>query len=87
MDMELLKVRVTAFIYEAGTLIVAGVIGVLASPEFSELISTHFGDTIFGTLVLLVVTGIVKHFRNTVVLGNAQRVGARGGTSAPFHLI
>jgi len=87
MDFELIKVRVTAFIYEAGTLICLGILGVLGSPEFAALIDTHFGDTVWAGIIALVVTGIVKHARNAMVLGNAKKLAGRGDTSRPFHLI
>ena len=86
MNFELLKVRATSFLYEAGALVLVGVLGVLSSPEFAAVIMKHFGDTVMGSMILLVVMGIVKHVRNVVVLGKRRELAAQG-ESDQFYLI
>ncbi len=85
MDMELLKVRAISFAYEAGSMFLIVFIGVLGSPEFSSIITANFGDTIYGGLILLVVSGIVKHLRNLVVIEKISLGGVKEGGS--FTLI
>lgn len=71
MQYELLKARLVAFLYEAGTLVVLAICGALVSPEFSAAVTTHFGDGITGSLILLSVSGVVKHVRNMKVLAES----------------
>lgn len=91
MDFELIKVRVTSFVYEFATVIGVTILGAvlafLSGPDFTAMVQAHFGvDSAITMMIMFAVAGIVKHFRNTVVLGRAQKLGARG-TSEPFHLI
>jgi hypothetical protein len=71
MNIDLFKTRAIAFAYEAGSLVAFAIISALSSPEFSALITEHFGETVYGGLILLVLNGIIKHIRNVMVV-NAQ---------------
>lgn len=73
--MDLLQVRIKAFGLELLSVALSGVLGYLASPDFAGLVNAHFGESAIGALLLLVVTGIVKHIRNKRVL---KKLGARG---------
>lgn len=75
MDVNLIKARVAAFAWEAFSLILVAVTGVLSSDEFRALITEYTGETVFGSLALLVLAGIVKHLRNLSVLKKYERVG------------
>ena len=68
MNTNLLKIRVTSFAYEAGSLIAVALLGVLVSSDFQQLITAHFGDTFLTSAALLVITGVVKHLRNLQTL-------------------
>lgn len=92
MDFELWKVRITGFLYEFATVIVVTILGAvitfLSGSEFAALVQSHFGaDSAITMMIMFAVAGIVKHFRNKAVLGRAQKLGASGDTSRPFHLI
>lgn len=69
MSSELWNVRVKAFGYELLAVIVSGAIAYLTSADFSSLVNTHFGGTILGTLILLIVSAGIKHLRNLAVIG------------------
>ena len=73
MSSELWSVRVKAFAYELLAVVLSGSVAYLSSADFSSLVDTHFGGTILGTLILLVVSGGLKHLRNLTVVG---RVGS-----------
>lgn len=68
MDINLLKVRMVAFIYELVALITTVVLGVLSSDVFAQLVNEHFGQTVTGSLILLITNGVVKHMRNIKVV-------------------
>lgn len=72
MTYDLIMARVIAFLYEAGTLIVLAVLGVLVSPEFQSVVTSHFGDSVTASLIMLAVTGLVKHVRNLSALKKAE---------------
>lgn len=75
-DIELLKVRALSFLYEAAGMILFTVTGVLASGEFSQLVFSHFGETLTASTIMLAVLGIVKHLRNLALLKNWEnRIG------------
>lgn len=78
MNYELIKIRVVAFAYQAGTTIVLAIIASVASPEFHAIITENFGTGITGMLVVLITDGIVKQVRNVMVLGRAARLGSYG---------
>ncbi len=78
MNSNLIKARLIAFFYEAGTLIVLGVLGVLSSPEFAQAVTNHFGESVGGSLILLAVSAGVKHVRNMLVMANADLGGDDG---------
>lgn len=86
MNYELLKLRAVAFGYEAASLFLSVFVAVLASPDFAALVTTHFGDTVLGGVLLLVLTGLVKHLRNLDVIKKAE-VGGDNNESQPFYLI
>lgn len=85
MDTHLLKTRLISFGYEFGTLIAAAITGVLLSPEFAQLVQAHFTEGTVASVILLVVTGTVKHIRNKYQLGKAIKLG--GGEEHPVTLI
>jgi len=85
MDIELLRVRAISFMYEVGSMLLIVLVGVLGSEEFSNIITNNFGDTIYGGLILLIVSGIVKHLRNTMVIKQIELGGA--GEVKSFTLI
>jgi len=83
MQYNLIQARVVAFLYEAGTIVGLAIIAALASPEFAAVITSHFGDGVTGSLVLLFVSGAVKHIRNLKVVSDAEDLGSAstdGGT-------
>lgn len=67
---DLLQIRWKSFLYESLSLVLTAVVGVLVSPEFQALVTAHFGESVVGGVILLVVTGVVKHLRNKKVLKN-----------------
>lgn len=79
MDTNLIKTRLISFAYEAFSLIITGFVGVLASDEFRAIILEHTGETITGSIAVLVLAGIVKHLRNLSVVKKYEQVGARDG--------
>ena len=84
MNYELIKARVIAFAYEAGTLITLAILGALASPEFQALVVSHFGEGLTASAILLFVTAIVKHVRNLNVLKKyEERVGGYASYDGP----
>jgi len=63
-NFDLVVIRLKAFGLE---LVGVGLTSVLAwfmSPAFQAMVTTHFGDSTVGVLLLLLVTGGVKHLRN-----------------------
>ncbi len=73
MNRELIDLRIKSFMWEAASLLGTALATVLLSPEFRELIMTHFGQGVMGSVIVLVVIGIVKHVRN---LNIAKKIGA-----------
>ena len=78
MSSELWSVRVKAFAYELLAVVVTGGVTYLSSTDFSNIVNTHFGGTIIGTLILLVVSAGIKHLRNVAIIG---RVGSTEHTN------
>ena len=74
---ELILIRVKSFVYEAGSFLAVALIGALASPEFLAIIQANAGEGIFGSLVVLAFTGLVKHLRNLKV---AKTLAGTGDT-------
>lgn len=68
---DLLAIRVKGFIYEAGTMLVLAVLAALTSPDFQALVTQHFGESLTSSIILLAVSGIVKHVRNVLTLNAA----------------
>ena len=83
MDYQLLKTRFISFGYQLATLLGAVIAGALLNffggPDFEMLVNSTFGNTFVGTMILLVVTQVVAHFRNKAVLGKRRRIGAEEG--------
>lgn len=75
-NLNSLKTRAIAFGYEALSLIVTGLLGILASEEFASLITTHWGETIYTSLALLILTGAIKYVRNWKILKDAEEFGS-----------
>lgn len=75
MDVDLITLRLKSFAYQAGSLIAVAVIGVLASPEFLELVQEAAGNGIIGALAVLLIPELVKHLRNLQVLKKAELGG------------
>jgi hypothetical protein len=65
--MELIKIRLVSFAYEACTFFVGILATAIASDEFRAILEQHLGTSIGGTLALLFFTGLVKHIRNTSI--------------------
>lgn len=72
---ELWSIRIKSFLYEAGSVILTAVCGVLVSDDFSNLLTEHFGEGLIVSVVLLLISGGVKHLRNLQVI---KKVGATG---------
>lgn len=87
MNTDLIKARLVSFAYEAGTLIASSVLGVFVSPDFAALVQAHFGVGMTTSLILLIVTGAVKHLRNLKVLKDAGLGAGRSVESAGPLLI
>lgn len=68
MDTNLIKVRLVAFGYEAGSLLLTAILGVLVSSDFSQLVTEHFGMGVLASVILLGISAGVKHLRNLRVL-------------------
>ena len=62
--MDLIKIRLVSFAYEACTFFIGIFATAIASDEFRAILEQHFGTSVGGTLALLVLTGVVKHLRN-----------------------
>lgn len=75
METNLIKTRLISFGYSLLSLILTAFVGVLASPDFATLVQTNFGGGITATLILLVVTELVKHLRNVKVINKLGKVG------------
>jgi hypothetical protein len=87
MNSVLLQIRAKAFFAEAGTLFLVAIVAALSSPQFSEIVTTHFGESLMGSAILLVANGLVKHFVNVRTMKTqADKVGANR-ESDPFVLI
>lgn len=77
MDTNLIAIRLKSFGWEILGLAVTGLAGFLLSSDVQALINEHFGSTLAGSLIVLVVTGIGKHLRNVKLqnqLGSASFV-------------
>lgn len=84
MNFELIYIRVKAFAAEAGAMVAFGVLGVMSSPEFANLLTTHFGAVWGGGIGLLVLNAVVKHLLNLKALSAYQeRLGSVGGNEPP----
>lgn len=77
MESELISVRIKAFGYELLGLLITGVLAFLASADFQALVASHFGETLTASLILLVVSGGVKHLRNLLVIKQFGGEGER----------
>ena len=73
--MDLIKIRFVAFGYQALSLIVVALTGVLASGEFKTLITENFGESVGASLILLGVNALVAHMRNLSIV---TKVGGAG---------
>lgn len=80
-DFELLKIRAVSFGYDALSLLLTVLVATMASPQFSDLVTQHFGDTALGGIALIVVANLVKHLRNLDIV---QKVGSIEGAKAPL---
>lgn len=69
---QLLKVRLIAFLWESLSLILTVVAGTLTSEHFRLLVMEHFGEGLIGSVVLLTVAGVVKHLRNLKLVNDVQ---------------
>jgi len=64
MENKLWQARVSAFLIQAGSLVIVAVTGVVLSEEFRTLVTEHFGNTFITSSALLFLTGLVSHVRN-----------------------
>ena len=72
---DVYRVRLISFGYGLLSLIILALVGVFASPDFSLLVKTHFGDSVFTGFLLLLVPELIKHLRN---LAELKKLGADG---------
>ena len=75
MNTELLSIRLKSFAFSLFGLALTGISGFLLSADVQKLIGEHFGNTIIGSLAVILVTEIAKHIRNVKL---TQKLGARG---------
>lgn len=87
MQNTLWSIRLKSFGYSAGTIILAGILTTLVSPDFLNLIVQNFGGTIWSTLAILIIPEIVKGIRNQVVVGRAEMVVGSTGDEPEIELI
>lgn len=84
MNFELVYIRLKAFVAEAGVMVLAGLVTVLASSEFSALVVEHFGQIWGGGIGLLVLNGLVKHLMNLKALKDYKnRLGSADENEPP----
>lgn len=87
MNTTLIKARLISFGYEAGTLAVSAILGMLVSPQFATVLQANFGEGMATSIILLVVSGTVKHIRNLKVIKSMTLGTSRGESGEPFVLI
>lgn len=80
LNTDLLRVRLLAFLYQAGTFVGIAIIGSLLSDDFRAIVAAHAGDGTTGFLILSVFDAVVKQLRNVSVLSKANDLGAIGET-------
>jgi len=73
MKTDLIVIRLKGFAYEIGGLFLTAFVGVLLSPEFLTLVQNNAGTGLTGSVIVLVVSGLLKHLRNLKV---AKELGA-----------
>lgn len=73
--LNLIKIRVVSFLMEAGVYLLGTLLTALVSPAFQQIVTEHYGTGIVATVILLTVTGVVKHLRNLAVLKDMQLGG------------
>lgn len=61
---EKIVIRLKSFGYELLGLVITGLGGFLLSQDFADLVSTHFGETLTASIIMLAVSGVAKHLRN-----------------------
>lgn len=77
MQNQLWSVRLKSFAISASTILGAGLLTSLISPEFLKLVETSTNGTFWGTLAVIVLPEIAKHIRNKIVVGKAiKKYGA-----------
>lgn len=82
------KARVVGFLSEAGTLLALTIVGVLGSPQFLALLTTNFGKGLLGSVLVLVVSGGVKHLQNLKTIKAArERFGSLEQSDEPLILL
>lgn len=84
---DLLSIRVKSFLYSLSGLIGTALIGVLVSDQFSALLSSFTGTTIWGSLIALGVSELIKHLRNKVVVGKAKKLAGETKYPSSVQLI
>jgi hypothetical protein len=86
MNIDLITIRLKAFLTEVLTLIAIGVIALLSSPEFAALLTKHFGEVWGGSVGLLLVSGIVKHLMNLEAVRKYKK-NLAGEGSPPYPVL
>lgn len=71
-NLDLLAVRIKAFLFEAGSLCAVVLAGVLVSPEFQAIVTAHFGNGLVTSLIVLLLAGLAKHVRNVSAISAAS---------------
>ncbi|MDZ4205895.1 MAG: hypothetical protein U1C12_01650 [Patescibacteria group bacterium] len=72
------KIRVKAFLVQAGVGLGVVVLGFLGSEGFRALVIEHFGTGFVTSSIVLFLTGLVSHVSNRLAL---KKLGARTGDS------
>lgn len=70
---EINIIRLKSFGYSLATYVGGVLLTALASPEFQDIITEHFGGTLIGVLIITALPEIVKHVRNTLL---TEKLGA-----------
>jgi hypothetical protein len=75
MDKELVQklwnTRIKSFLLSLGSLLLTGLVGVLVSDDFKNLVQEYAGSSVTGTIVMLLLSEGIKHLRNKIVIGKA----------------
>ncbi len=81
-------IRRKDFLYSALGIILTALGGAFVSEDFQSLLTNYTGEAMWGTILTLLVTGSIKHFRNKLVIKEEEQVsGMRSMNGEPKILI